>query len=209
MRSSNRSASRSYGPRSWLSGLGRRRLSSAGKVSCSNGSASTPGGNWSGTWGARCTSNCGSRWPPDGATIRASCASLATRHEAVEAVTELRYTSRQTIEEDMATLTERIEADYKTAFKAREQRRGDTPRLLQGGGPRGGGGKNKKTLDDAEIIQVLNQQAKQRRETLEAAKQGGRQDILDQSAEELAILSAYLPQQLSTEALTQLVDEIG
>ena len=107
----------------------------------------------------------------------------------------------------MATLTERIEADYKTAFKAREQRRVDTLRLVKAAIQRVAIEKRKETLDDAEIIQVLNQQAKQRRETLEAAKQGGRQDILDQSAEELAILSSYLPQQLSTEALKQLVDE--
>ena len=107
----------------------------------------------------------------------------------------------------MATLTERIEADYKTAFKAREQRRVDTLRLVKAAIQRVAIEKRKETLDDAEITQVLNQQAKQRRETLEAAKQGGRQDILDQSAEELAILSSYLPQQLSTEALKQLVDE--
>src|SRR3989338_757955 len=107
----------------------------------------------------------------------------------------------------MATLTERIEADYKTAFKAREQRRVDTLRLVKAAIQRVAIEKRKETLDDAEITQVLNQQAKQRRETLEAAKQGGRQDILDQSAEELAILSSYLPQQLSTEALQQLVDE--
>ena len=107
----------------------------------------------------------------------------------------------------MATLTERIEADYKTAFKAREQRRVDTLRLVKAAIQRVAIEKRKETLDDAEITQVLNQQAKQRRETLEAAKQGGRQDILDQSAEELAILNSYLPQQLSTEALTQLVDE--
>jgi len=67
--------------------------------------------------------------------------------------------------------------------------------------------KRKDTLDDAEIIQVLNQQAKQRRETLEAAKKGGRQDVLDQAAQELAILNSYLPQQLSAEALKQLIDE--
>ena len=107
----------------------------------------------------------------------------------------------------MATLTERIEADYKTAFKAREQRRIDTLRLIKAAVQRVLIDKRKETLDDSEIIQVLNQQAKQCRETLEAAKTGGRQDILDQASEELAILTAYLPQQLSPEALKQLVDE--
>ena len=107
----------------------------------------------------------------------------------------------------MATLTERIEADYKTAFKAGERRRVDTLRLIKAAMQRVSIEKRKQTLDDAEIVQVLNQQAKQRRETLEAAKKGGRQDVLDQSAEELAILNSYLPQPLSPEALKQLVEE--
>ena len=107
----------------------------------------------------------------------------------------------------MATLTERIEADYKTAFKAREQRRIDTLRLIKAAVQRVSSEKRKDTLDDAEMLQVLNQQVKQRRETLEAAKKGGRQDVADQATKELAILNIYLPQQLSAEALKQLVDE--
>ena len=107
----------------------------------------------------------------------------------------------------MATLTERLEADYKTAFKAGERRRIDTLRLIKAAIQRVSIEKRKERLDDQEIIQVLNQQAKQCRETLEAAKRGGRQDILDQSAEELAILNSYLPQQLSPEVLKQFVDE--
>ena len=107
----------------------------------------------------------------------------------------------------MATLTERLEADYKTAFKAGERRRIDMLRLIKAAIQRVSIEKRKDGLDDPEIIQVLNQQAKQCRETLEAAKRGNRQDILDQSAEELAILNSYLPQPLSPEALKQLVDE--
>ncbi|MBI4003878.1 MAG: GatB/YqeY domain-containing protein [Candidatus Omnitrophica bacterium] len=107
----------------------------------------------------------------------------------------------------MATLTERIEADYKIALKAREQRRVDTLRLIKAAIQRVSIEKRKETLDDAEMIQVLSQQVKQRRETLEAAKKGSRQDVMDQATEELAILNAYLPQQLSPEALKQLIDE--
>lgn len=107
----------------------------------------------------------------------------------------------------MATLIERIEADYRTALKAGERRRVDTLRLVKAAMERVAIEKRKETPDDPEIIQVLHQQAKQRRETLEAAKKGGRQDVLDQAAEELAILNSYLPQQLSAEALKPLIDE--
>ena len=107
----------------------------------------------------------------------------------------------------MATLTERIEADYKTAMKAGERLRVDTLRLLKAGIQRTAIEKRKDALDDPEIIQVLTQQAKQRRETIESAKQSNRQDVLDQSTQELAILNAYLPQPLSPDAVKQLIDE--
>jgi uncharacterized protein YqeY len=107
----------------------------------------------------------------------------------------------------MSTLTERIEADYKTALKAGERRRVDTLRLLKAGMERLASEKRLPALGEADVIQVTNQQAKQRRETIEAAKAGGRQDVLNQATEELAILTAYLPQPLSEEALKRLIDE--
>ena len=107
----------------------------------------------------------------------------------------------------MATLTEQLEADYKTALKAKAQRRVDTLRLIKAAIQRVAIEKRKDTLDDQEIIPILTQQAKQRRETMEAAKQGARQDILDQAAEELALITAYLPQPLSSDAIKQLIDE--
>ena len=107
----------------------------------------------------------------------------------------------------MATLSERLETDYKTALKAREQHRVETLRMIKAAIQRLAIEKRKDTLDDQEIIQVLTQQAKQRRETLEAAKRGGRQDVMTQATEELALISAYLPPPLSPEAINRLIDE--
>ena len=107
----------------------------------------------------------------------------------------------------MATLTERLEADYKTALKARKQLRVDTLRLIKAAIQRAAIDKRKETLDDAEIVPLLVQQVKQRRETLESAKQGGRQDIVAQAEAELAIINSYLPQQLPEEALKSLIEE--
>ena len=107
----------------------------------------------------------------------------------------------------MATLTERMDADYKTALKAGERLRVDTLRLIKAGIQRSAMEKRKDTLSDPEILQVLAQQVKQRRETLESAKQSSRQDILDQTAQELAILNTYLPAPLSADAVKQLIDE--
>ena len=107
----------------------------------------------------------------------------------------------------MPTLTERIDADYKTAMKARDQRRVDTIRLIKSSIQRVAMDKRKDQLDDPDVVQVLSQQAKQRRETLDAATQAGRAELVTQTNEELAIIASYLPQQLSPDAIRQLVDE--
>ncbi|MBI4341398.1 MAG: GatB/YqeY domain-containing protein [Candidatus Omnitrophica bacterium] len=107
----------------------------------------------------------------------------------------------------MPTLTDRIEDDYKTAMKAGDRIRIDTLRLIKAGIQKVAIDKRKDRLDDPEILQVLSQQAKQRRETIESAKQSNRQDILTQSEQELALLNSYLPQQLSEEALRKLIDD--
>ena len=108
---------------------------------------------------------------------------------------------------DMATLNEQLEADYKQAMKSRERLRVDTLRLLKAGIQRAASDKRKERLDDQEILQVLAQQIKQRRETIESAKQASRQDVLTQATQELATLSAYLPPQLSEEAVRGLIEE--
>ena len=107
----------------------------------------------------------------------------------------------------MATLTERIEADYKAALKGGQRRRVDTLRLVKAAMQRVASEKRKEVLEDQEVLQVIAQQVKQRRETIEAAKQGRRDDVLAQATEELAVLNGYLPQPLSPEALAQLIEE--
>ncbi|MDP3723685.1 MAG: GatB/YqeY domain-containing protein [Candidatus Omnitrophota bacterium] len=107
----------------------------------------------------------------------------------------------------MITLAERLETDYKTAMKAQDRLRIETIRLVKAAIQRVAIDKRKDAPDDQEILQVLAQQVKQRRETVEAAKQATRQDVLTQATEELAILNAYLPPQLSEGALATLIDE--
>lgn len=106
----------------------------------------------------------------------------------------------------MSTLIERLEADYKTAMKAGERLRVDTLRLLKASIQRVAIDK-RKTLDDQEVIHVISQQAKQRRETIESVKQTNRQDVLAQATAELAILTSYLPQQLSEDTIKQLIED--
>ena len=107
----------------------------------------------------------------------------------------------------MATLRERIEDDYKTAMKAQDRLRIDTLRLVKAALQRVAMDKRKDALDDTEITQVLMQQAKQRNETLEMAKQNSRQDVVAQTQQELAVIAAYLPKQMSADELRKIIDE--
>jgi uncharacterized protein YqeY len=55
----------------------------------------------------------------------------------------------------------------------------------------------RETMGDADALGVIQKQAKQRRESIEEFKKGGRQDLVDRETAELAILDTYLPQQMT------------
>jgi len=60
-------------------------------------------------------------------------------------------------------------------------------------------------LDDAQVLSVLEKMIKQRRESIAQFEQAGRKDLADAEKAELAVLSAYLPQQLGDAELDQAV----
>lgn len=61
----------------------------------------------------------------------------------------------------------------------------------------------RRKLDDAEILRVLASQVKQRKESVEQFRQGGREDLACQEEAELAALEKLMPQQLSREEVQQ------
>ena len=69
------------------------------------------------------------------------------------------------------------------------------------------------TLDDADILGVITKEARQRRESIEAFKQGNRHDLVTQEEAELAILNEYLPRQMTREELIaearRVIEEVG
>jgi len=62
-------------------------------------------------------------------------------------------------------------------------------------------------LEDADVIKVLSKLEKQRKDSIKAYKDGGREDLVAAEEAELIIIQKYLPAKLTTEELTQLVDE--
>jgi len=65
----------------------------------------------------------------------------------------------------------------------------------------------KRELDDEETIGVLSTLGKQRRESIEQFKKGNRPDLVEKEEKELAILTTYLPEQISEDELLKIVKE--
>jgi uncharacterized protein YqeY len=59
----------------------------------------------------------------------------------------------------------------------------------------------KKELDDPGVLAVLLKEAKQRRESIEEFRKGGRDDLVAEQEAELTVLQGYLPQQLPREEI--------
>jgi hypothetical protein len=107
------------------------------------------------------------------------------------------------------TLFERVDADLKDAMRARDANRLGVLRMLKSALKYGAiekadadGG-----LSDADAVQVIRKQAKQRQDSIESFEKGGRQELAEKEKAELAILNSYLPQQMSPDELSKIVRE--
>jgi uncharacterized protein YqeY len=67
-------------------------------------------------------------------------------------------------------------------------------------------GSGKPALGDAEVLSILQKMIKQRQESVEMYKKGDRPDLVKQEEEEIAIISAYLPKQMSEAEMTAAIE---
>ena len=108
------------------------------------------------------------------------------------------------------SIKKRLDSEMKDAMKRREQRVVGCIRMLKSRllerevALRVKQGKNYEITDE-EALTVISTYAKQRRDSIESYRQGGRDDLVAEEQAELEIVSRYLPQQLSPEALRELV----
>lgn len=105
------------------------------------------------------------------------------------------------------TLKERITEDMKAAMRARESERLGTIRMLLAA-IKQQEVDQRVELDDVAILATVGKLIKQRNDSVTAYTQGGRQDLADRENAEIAVLQAYLPEQLSEDALAAAVTEI-
>ncbi|MGC9456294.1 MAG: GatB/YqeY domain-containing protein [Halothiobacillaceae bacterium] len=112
----------------------------------------------------------------------------------------------------MSEIKTRLTADMKTAMKAGEKGRLGVIRMLLAA-IKQREVDERRELADADLIAVLDKQAKQRRESLEQYRKAGRDDLADTEAFELTVIESYLPQPLTAEELEALIqkaiDETG
>jgi uncharacterized protein YqeY len=104
-------------------------------------------------------------------------------------------------------LLDRIQDDLKRSLKAKDGSRVSVLRFLLAA-VKNREIEKKESLSDDEILAEIASSAKRRRESIEAFKNGDRQDLVDKEEAELAILAEYLPAQMSAEEVRLIAEEI-
>ncbi|MCX4748090.1 GatB/YqeY domain-containing protein [Kitasatospora sp. NBC_01287] len=106
----------------------------------------------------------------------------------------------------MTTLKERLRDDLTAAIKARDELRSSTLRLTLTAVNRAEvAGKEKRELSDAEVVQVIQGEAKKRRDAATAFADAGRAESAARELAEDVVLAEYLPKQLSDGELAEIV----
>ena len=106
-------------------------------------------------------------------------------------------------------LSQRVDSDLKTAMREKNATKLGVLRLLKAAimnaaieksGAQG-------ELGDADAIQVIRKQVKQRQDSIESFEKGGRPELVAKEKEELSILQSYLPQTMSFDEISKVVRE--
>ena len=104
------------------------------------------------------------------------------------------------------TLKERITDDMKSAMRAGEKERLGTIRLVLAA-IKQREVDERITLDDGQVLAVLEKMIKQRKESITQFENGGRSDLVAKEQAELSVLQAYLPAQMSDAEIDVLIAE--
>ena len=115
-------------------------------------------------------------------------------------------------------LKDKIKADFKEAFKAKDQVKLSVLKMVNSEignaeiGKRGKLMKEGKTenvealsiLNDEEVLQVVGREVKKRKDSIEAFEKAGRAELAEKEKAEMAALIAYMPEQLPEEKIKEL-----
>jgi uncharacterized protein YqeY len=111
-----------------------------------------------------------------------------------------------------ADLKQKLTDDLKQAMRAGDKVRRSVIRLVMAAIKNAEIARHA-ALDDTDILGIIAKEARQRQESIEAFRQGNRQDLVAQEEAELAVLKEYLPRQMTREeiiaAARQVIEEVG
>ncbi|MDY4697943.1 MAG: GatB/YqeY domain-containing protein [Selenomonas montiformis] len=102
------------------------------------------------------------------------------------------------------SLKEQLTNDMKEAMKAHDKDRLAVIRMVRGA-VRQQEIDSRKELGDEDVLAVLSKEVKMRRDSIEEFRKGGREDLVEKTEAEIAVLMPYLPAQLSEEEIRGLV----
>lgn len=106
------------------------------------------------------------------------------------------------------SLKERINQDLNAAMKAKDNVRVETLRSIRAEILKMDKSGMNREMNENEELELLGRQAKMRKESIEMFSQAGRQDLVDKESAQLAVISEYLPEQMSSEEAEIIVKEI-
>jgi uncharacterized protein YqeY len=104
------------------------------------------------------------------------------------------------------TLRERIQTDITTAMRSGEELRRDTLRMAESA-IYNAEKRERRTYSDDDVAGVLAREVKTRRESVEAFRNGGREDLASKEEAEIGVLGAFLPEQLGGAEIVALIAE--
>ena len=105
------------------------------------------------------------------------------------------------------TLRDRLEDDIRNSMRQRDQARLDALRFLKFA-VQAVEKERRETLDDQAMFEVVSKQASDRRDSVKAFRDGGRTELADKEAADLAVLGEYLPPQLGQDEIVALIREV-
>ncbi|MCI1856572.1 MAG: GatB/YqeY domain-containing protein [Sporolactobacillus sp.] len=102
-------------------------------------------------------------------------------------------------------LVDRLTTDMKQAMKAKDKTRLSVIRMIKTA-LQNESIKRQKDLSEDEAFGVLARELKQRKDSLQEFEKAGRQDLVDETHAEIAIVTSYMPEQLSEEKMGSIID---
>ena len=110
------------------------------------------------------------------------------------------------------SLRNKIDEDYKQSIKNKDQKKIDTLRLIRSAikdkDISSRTSENKEGINDAEILSLLINLIKQRKDSIEQFQKAKRDDLIKNEQSEIEIIKEYLPQQKTQEETEKIINEI-